>query len=253
MANMHVVVDSLLTSYEVMGKGEVVVLLHGWGDRAAGLRGLQATLSDRRQVIAVDLPGFGGTQAPPEAWGLDEYAAFVGHFLEKIDAKPVQAFVGHSNGGAIAIRGIAQGSLQTDRLVLLASAGIRGEQKGKVGVLKMVAKAGKIASAPLPARAKNSLRRKLYQTAGSDFLVAEQLQETFKRIMQDDVRMDALKLHVPTLLVYGEQDMETPVRFGELFHELIADSTLEVLPGAGHFVHLDRPTEVVRAIEEFVR
>jgi pimeloyl-ACP methyl ester carboxylesterase len=249
---MQVVVDSLLTHYETAGKGKILVLLHGWGDTAAGLKGLQTALARHYKVVAVDLPGFGGTESPKSVWGLDDYAAFVAHFLEKIAAGPVVAVVGHSNGGAIAIRGLANGKLQADKLVLLASAGIRGTYKGRVKLLRYITKAGKALTTPLPKSIKQKLRKKVYSTVGSDMLVAEQLQETFKKVVTDDVRSDAARLTQPTLLVYGEQDESTPVWYGETYHEVINGSTLEVLPGAGHFVHLDRPTEVTKAIEEFL-
>src|SRR5687767_7106943 len=114
---MQVIVDSLLTHYEVHGKGRPVLLLHGWGDSAAGLQKLQAALARKHRVIALDLPGFGGTQPPENAWGLDDYAYFVDHFLAKTDTKQLKALIGHSNGGAIAIRGMARGWLSADRLV----------------------------------------------------------------------------------------------------------------------------------------
>lgn len=250
---MQVVVDSLLTHYEISGKGKLIVLLHGWGDAAAGLRGLQDSLAKDFRVVALDLPGFGSTQAPPEAWGLSDYAQFVAHFLQKIEVGNTFILAGHSNGGAIAIRGLYDGSLKAERLVLLASAGIRGTQKTRVGAAFVAAKLGKVVAAPLPARAKKSLRRKLYQTAGSDMLVAEHLSETLKKILAEDVRAMAAKLTLPTLLIYGEQDESTPLQFGEQFHELIDGSTLEILPGAGHFVHLDRPDDVVHAIREFAK
>lgn len=254
MPSMQVVVDSLLTHYETMGEGKLVLLLHGWGDTAAGLRGLQAALAKKNyRVVALDLPGFGGTQAPTTVWGLADYAQFAAHFLQKIKAGELWAVAGHSNGGAIAIRSLANGALKAERLVLIASAGIRGTHKGRVGAAFVAAKLGKVLASPLPGPAKKALRRKLYQTAGSDMLVAEHLQETFKKVVGDDVRADAAKLTLPSLLIYGEQDTATPVAFGEQFHELIAGSTLEILPGAGHFVHLDRPQDVVRAVQEFLR
>lgn len=250
---MQVVVDGLLTAYERGGKGKTVVLLHGWGDRAAGLRGLQTALAKQFDVIAPDLPGFGGTQAPPRVWGLDQYAGFIGHFLHKIGVADVYAYVTHSNGGAIVLRGLAREALAAERIILLASAGIRGERKGRMRLVRYATKAGKALTAPLPAVTKRKLRQKLYTAVGSDLLVAEHLQETFKKVVSDDVRADTAAITVPALFVYGEQDQETPVRYGELFHELIPGSTLEILPGAGHFVHLDRPQAVVRAIEEFLR
>jgi pimeloyl-ACP methyl ester carboxylesterase len=249
---MQVVTQSLMTQYLRGGKGKVVVLLHGWGDSSAGLRSVYDYLSKNYDVITLDLPGFGATQAPPQAWGLDDYVAFVRDFLQKLGIKEVYAFVGHSNGGALAIRGLGNGTLQAEKLALLASAGIRNEYKGRNKALRILAKTGKLVTAPLPKAVQNKLRRKAYQTIGSDMLVAEHLQETFKRVVTDDVRADAAQLIMPVLLIYGEQDEATPVWYGEQYHELMNESTLEILPGAGHFVHLDRPRDVQKALTEFL-
>ncbi|HLZ15017.1 MAG TPA: alpha/beta hydrolase, partial [Candidatus Saccharimonadales bacterium] len=152
-----------------------------------------------------------------------------------------------------AIRGLAKGWLTADRLVLLASAGIRGTYKGRVRALRYLTKAGKALTMPLPTSVKRKLRKTVYRTVGSDMLVAEHLQETFKKVVTDDVRADAGELSLPTLLIYGDQDTATPLWYGEAFHEVMNGSTLEVIGGAGHFVHLDQPERVVRFIEEFVQ
>jgi pimeloyl-ACP methyl ester carboxylesterase len=250
---MQVVTNSLMTQYSRMGKGRVVVLLHGWGDTAAGLSALQKHLSQQYDVIAIDLPGFGGTQPPAEPWGLDEYVQFIKAFLVKLGVTEVYALLGHSNGGAIAIRGVGSGVLNCEKIVLLASAGIRNEYKGRNKALSILTKTGKLVTTPLPKSVKDKLRRKTYQAVGSDMLVAEHLQETFKRVVTDDVRADAAQILVPALLIYGEQDQAAPVWYGEQFHELMNESTLEILPGAGHFVHLDRPADVQKAVTEFLR
>jgi pimeloyl-ACP methyl ester carboxylesterase len=229
------------------------VVLHGWADSSAGLRGLCSSLSKHYDVIAIDLPGFGGTAAPQVAWGLNEYVAFIQHFLAKIGVKNVTSFIGHSNGGAMAIRGLAEGKLSAEKVILLASAGIRNVYKGRNRVLRVMAKTGKVFTMPLPSSVKKKIRRKVYKTIGSDMLVAEHMQETFKRVVTDDVRTDAAQLTMPVLLVYGEDDEATPVWYGEQFHELMVDSTLEILPGAGHFVHLDRPGDVEKAVKDFLR
>lgn len=250
---MQVIVDSLLTHYEVQGKGRPVLLLHGWGDGVADLSKLRAALAKKHKVIALDLPGFGDTQPPESAWGLDDYAYFVDHFLAKIDAKPLRGIVGHSNGGAIAIRGMARGWLSADRLVLLASAGIRGEYKGRIKAIRMLTKAGKALTAPLPKSVKQKLRRKVYKTVGSDMLVAEHLQETFKKVVTDDIRADAAHLALPTLLIYGDRDESTPLPYAKLLNQAVQGSKLEVLAGAGHFVHIDEPEKVAALIEGFIK
>lgn len=249
---MQVVVDSLLTQYARRGSGKTVLILHGWGDNSKGMAALTSELSQKYDVIAVDLPGFGGTQQPPEPWDLTNYAQFVQHFLHKIDASQLYAVVGHSNGGGVAIRGLAGGLLKAKKLVLLGSAGIRGEYKGRNRALRMVAKTGKAITMPLPKSVKSKLQRKVYKTIGSDMLVVESLQETFKKVVNDDVRAEAQKITIPTLIVYGQNDEQTPPRYGEIFKQAIAKSHLHIIPSAGHFVHLDQPQQTTTLIEEFL-
>jgi pimeloyl-ACP methyl ester carboxylesterase len=251
---MQVVVNSLLTTYERHGQGKrpALLVLHGWGDDSRGWREFSKRFTDDFDVYAVNLPGFGGTDMPPAAWGLDDYAAFVAAFLAKIDVAPF-AIVAHSNGGAIAIRGLAAGVLSADKLVLLASAGVRSQSKGRKQALRLLAKAGKALAAPLPGGVRQRLRRKLYTAVGSDMLVAEHLQETFKKVVSDDVQADAARLSLPVLLVYGEQDVSTPPDFGRLLHELIDGSTLEILGEAGHFVHNDQPDRVRKLVGDFLK
>lgn len=250
---MQVIVDGMLTNYEMSGRGRTVVLLHGWGDQATGFTNLRQELTKHFNTIVPDLPGFGGTDAPKTKWGIDEYVTFIAALLKKLKVIDVYAIIGHSNGGAIAIRGVARKKLRCEKLILLASAGIRGEYKGRLKALQYITKSGKALTAPLSANMKRRLRQKVYQSIGSDMLIAEHMQETFKAVVTDDVRADAVLITVPTLLIYGEADTQTPLRYGELFHELIQRSTLEILPGAGHALQLDRPRDVYKAIEEFLR
>lgn len=247
---MQVVVDGLITNYQLIGKGKALLLLHGWGDSSIGLKNLTLSLSDEYKVIAVDLPGFGGTQSPREVWGLDDYAIFVSNFIKKIDIEPY-AIIGHSNGGAIAIRGLVN-NLKSNKLILLASAGIRGEYKGRIKALRYATKAGKFIASPLPSRLKKRLRSRLYSTVGSDMLVAEHLQETFKKIVEDDVREDAKKISQPTLLIYGSEDISTPLKYGQLLASKINNSKLEVIKNAGHMLTNENTEELSLKIKEFL-
>lgn len=250
---MQVIVNELLTQYDVLGKGKKILVLHGWGDDSRNWRDLQKHLSKQYQVIALDLPGFGGTSAPKEDWSLDDYVAFVRDFLIKIDSQKLYGIIGHSNGGAITIRGIADGVLASEKIILLGSAGIRNEYSGRNKALRYVTKFGKALTAPLPKNAKKSLRKKVYTAVGSDMLVAEHMQGTFKNIVENDVRKDAAKIAVPTLLIYGADDTAAPPRYGTIFKELIKNSRLEIIPDAGHFVYQDKPKETSAFIEEFLK
>lgn len=252
---MQVITDDLLTHYERAGMPKVsntVLILPGWADTSKSWLTLQKALSAHYDVIVLDIPGFGGSQAPPAAWGLLEYVDFIEHFLRKIEVMELAAVIGHSNGGAMAIRAIGSGKIKPHKLVLLASAGIRGGEQGRKLGLKVLAKSGKVLTRPLPHSVREKLRGRLYGAAGSDLLVAEHMQDTFKRIVADDVQADAARVSVPTLLIYGSADTATPDAFGRTFAGLIKKSRLEILPGAGHFLHIDKTAELVQKIQEFL-
>ncbi|CAN5400248.1 lipase EstV [soil metagenome] len=248
---MQVIVDGLMTSYSRAGKGKQVLLLHGWADKSASWQAFANELARHYEVIVPDLPGFGGTQTPTDTWDLNSYAGFVAKLVKKLGLSPY-CIIGHSNGGGIAIRGLASGELTAQKLVVLAGAGIRTGRPAQKTALKLAAKTGKMLAKPLPTRLQRKLRSKLYQRVGSDMLVAEHMQETFKKVVTDDVQNDARHLATTTLLVYGQQDTETPVQHGMLFHELIEGSTLEVIPEVGHFLHLENQERVVQLVEEFL-
>jgi len=58
---------------------------------------------------------------------------------------------------------------------------------------------------------------------------------------------------LPTLLVYGELDTQTPARYGTLLHSAIKNSQLQVVPGADHFLHFGQPERVLQIVEDFLR
>jgi pimeloyl-ACP methyl ester carboxylesterase len=64
------------------------------------------------------------------------------------------------------------------------------------------------------------------------------------------------KLHLssglPILLIWGDQDRIIPVAHGYATHDAMPSSRLEVLPGVGHFPHVESPTAVVEILDDFI-
>lgn len=249
-----VVVQSLITGYTVVEPSDdkLVLLLHGWGDSGSTFDKIINGLPKMYGFVCLDLPGFGRTESPKETFTLERYAQFIRDFLEKIGADDLYAIIGHSNGGAIAIRGVADGLLKPKKLILLASSGVRSTYNGRKKILRLTAKAAKIPIKVLPLLVQQKLKKKAYQTIGSDLFVAEDLQETFKQIVSEDLVERAARVKVPTLLVYGTEDMATPLSYGELFHSRILHSQLQVVTGAGHFLHHTHSDDVVEKINHFL-
>ncbi len=250
---MQAVVDTLLTEYNRQGTNKKVILfLHGWGDSSTTFKNLSEQFSKAYTVIALDLPGFGKTQKPEKVWDLDDYASFIRDFLEKQNISDVYAIVGHSNGAAVAINGVAHGVLRPQKLVLLGAAGIRNVNKAQKQLFNGMAKTGKALTFWLPAQHKKRLQKKLYSAVGSDMLIAPGLEDTFKKTVAHDLQSEAQKITIPTLLIYGEDDVATPPHYGEIYARLMSGSNLQIVKGAGHFVHHDQSQKVVDLMKDFL-
>lgn len=243
---MRVIVNKLLTTYTEIGNGpNTILFLHGWADSGKTFEMLAkeiVAINTSYSALLLDLPGFGGSDGPPEAWGLPEYASFTADFLKKTGKDPL-AIIGHSNGGAIAIHGLAQNILTTSKLILIGSAGIR-DKNAKKKFMRLLAKPAKLAIKATPKPTQKRIRQKLYSAIGSDYLVMEHMQETFKKVVSYDVRAEAKEISIPVCLIYGENDSSTPPAYGKLLSQAMPDAKLHTIPLAGHFVHQEQVYKV---------
>lgn len=250
---MNVVVNDLMTNYQKSGNGKALVFLHGWGEGLSSFNAITKELEDDFTVLRLDLPGMGATQAPETAWGLEDYSKFVKAWLDKINTSDIYGLVGHSNGGAISIYAVANNLLSPKKLVLLSSSGHRDKHRFKRSLLKASSKTGKIITRPLPHSTRVRLRNKLYTRIGSDVGLFPQMEETFRKITRQDVQNDARVIKTPTLIIYGDKDKTTPPLYGELFHDQISNSKLEIISGGGHFIHQEKPRDVGNIINDFLK
>lgn len=248
---MKIIVGNIAAEYRDEGNGPVMLLLHGWKDNLHTFDPLVPLLSDKWRVVRVDLPGFGQTEVPDTAWYLDDYVGFVKNFLDKLGVR-ADVLVGHSFGGRITIKGIATNIIPARTIILIASAGIAKTHTLRNASYKALAKTGKLITGIPPFRMwRRQLWQKLYQQAGSGYPEAGPFRDTFLHIIKEDVSSAASQISTPALLIWGSQDMETPLHDGKRLSELIRGSRLEVIFGAGHFVHRQHPDTVARLIREF--
>ena len=243
-------INGLKIAYQVAGKGDVVLLLHGWGGEAASFQPVFEWIAHSHKVYALDLPGFGKSQVPPTAWNTSNYAQFVIAFLEKFRI-PKAHFIGHSFGGRISIIVSAEYPEKVDKLILVDSAGIKPRRTTKYYLRVGLAKIGK------------SLRRcGKYGTliadavsvrAGSkDYQNAGDMRATLVKVVNQDLRSLLPRITASTLLIWGEDDKDTPVSFGQIMEKEIPDAGLVVLKEAGHFSYLDQFPQFCRIVASFL-
>jgi len=249
---MTVIVDGYSIGYTKTGSGPAILLIHGWGDTKETFNQIANNLQKNYTVITIDLPGFGKSESPKEVFTLKKYAQFVHDFVEKIGEASIFAYVGHSNGGAILIRGLSSGILHSDKLILLASSGVRREHTARKKFLKAVARTAKIPTSLLPKSSQAKLKKSAYSKIGSDLYVAEHMQDTFRQVVSEDVVHDSAMINIPTLLIYGSHDKATPSKYGLKFNKQIEQSELAVIDGADHFLHQTHTQSVIKQMTDFL-
>lgn len=241
----------LRTRYLVRGAGPPVLVLHGWGAAVETVYPIVTGLAPAARVYALDLPGFGESDLPPVPWGVEEYQAFVAAFMDAF-AIERPAIVAHSNGGRIAIRMASTEPARASRLVLVDSAGIRPRRTLRWYRRVGMAKVGKYAARFLGAPGERLRAALVGRAASADYAAAGPLRPTLVRLVNADLRPYMPGIGVPTLLVWGSQDADTPLSAAREMERLIPDAGLVVLEGAGHYSYLDQPARFARIVSHFI-
>ena len=252
-----------------------LLLLHGGGLDSAALSwgGVIDPLSERRVVVAPDLPGYGESDRPAAPYSLDYYAHFS---LELAAALGLRRFdvAGLSMGGGISLTLALCNPAAIRRLILVYTYGLQAAYPPHLVSYLMVRIPFVTELTSLSARNRGMARATLGQMvrapeALTDELLDELMAEARKpragkafnefqkrELLRDRLRtcyMDRLdEVAAPTLIVHGSADTLVPLELAREAHWRIPDCRLEVLPGAGHWAQREQPERFVAAVEEFL-
>ncbi len=250
---MIIDIDGLNINYIDEGAGNHVLLLHGWGGSIQTMMPIFNILKGKFRVVSVDLPGFGSSSIPEEPWNSDDYAECIHKVIEKLDLKDLILF-GHSHGGRISII-LASKYDFVRKLVLIDSAGILAKRKAKYYIKVYCFKIFKRIFMTLPAKNKREKLDKFYKKFGSqDYRDSDGvMRQTMVKVINDNL-FDLLKLiKAPSLLIWGENDEDTPLYMGQIMEKEIPDSGLVLLKGAGHYSYVDNYDQFRAVINVFLK
>lgn len=226
-------------TYETVGAGEPLCLIHGLSGSASWWRNNLPALSERYECHVLELVGYGSNFAL-RPLHLSGAADAIAEFIAARTAGGRAHVVGHSMGGQIASLLAARYPERVNRLVLAAASGILRSNIVRMALRLPVA--GHYAPLDfLPTLAVDALR------AGPVNLLLSTLD-----ILGSDTTEILKQIVSPTLLVFGDRDNLVPVASGETMHTLIAGSRLEVIEGAGHVLMWDHPKTFNRLVLEFL-
>ncbi|KRQ87938.1 4,5:9,10-diseco-3-hydroxy-5,9,17-trioxoandrosta-1(10),2-diene-4-oate hydrolase [Caloramator mitchellensis] len=250
---MFVKIDNIDLFYKKAGSGKKVVLLHGWGGRADSFLPVFNYLSSKFEVYAIDFPGFGQSSIPDSVWGVKDYTELLHKFFNKMGIDKA-TLIGHSFGGRVSILFSATYPEMVEKVVLVDSAGIIPKRNWKyyyrVYKFKLLKKIYLILNR---GTTEEKLER-FYQKYGSkDYKNAGPLRQIFVKVVNEDLRGFLPKIKAPTLLVWGEEDKDTPLYMAKIMEKEIPDAGLVVFKGAGHFSYLDNINDFNIIVSNFLK
>jgi pimeloyl-ACP methyl ester carboxylesterase len=255
---MHLI-EGLNIHVQVMGKGEPVLLLHGWGISLQEMLPVAEQLAPQGfQCHLLDFPGFGSSDLPPEPWDVPRYAAFVKAYLQSTGL-PYVHLIGHSFGGRVSIVLAADHPEWVNKLVLVDSAGVRPRPSNKMKVYYASRKViFTLLKLPLLRVLEPSVRAWFWRKFGSADAQAAMgkspiLLETFKRVVGQDLVPYARRIQAPTLLIWGDQDQDTPLYQAQILEQAIPNAGLVLFEGTGHYAYLERLPHFIRVVTTFFK
>lgn len=238
------------------GGGVPIVMLHGWGANLTLMQPLADRLAPLGYTIYLfDLPGFGETPPPPSAWGVPEYAAHVIETLDALNLAQVH-LIGHSFGGRTSIVIGAEYPQRVGKLALIDSAGVPNPPNPSAQTRLTLYKAIRDGLYRIGAKGVADGLRAWYgkRYGSSDFnAVSGVMRETFVKVVNQDLLPYAERITAPTLLLWGENDEDTPLWQAKKLEKAIPDAGLITFPGAGHYSYLERPVETVRILDHLFK
>lgn len=257
-------------------KKNVIVMIHGFRGTHHGLERIVENLPEFR-IIVPDLPGFGASEPFTDSeHSLDRYIQFVREFIAQLNLTTQPYLLGHSFGSIVAAQYTSQFPSTISKLILVNPIGAPALQ-GNRAILTQLAIGyywlGKIlpsrtaklwlSSPPIikvmsvaMAKTKDKeVQRFVHQqhlAHFSTFANAAVVAEAFRASVENDVSHVAKSITVPTLLIAGEQDDITSIEKQRELHKKMPSSSLHSIPGVGHLIHYETPTEAAEAVRAFL-
>ena len=252
---MEILIDSLKINYVEKGEGEPVLMLHGWGSSTVPFNNIINLLSTKYRVVAVDFPGCGKSDTMENPWTVDDYCDFVMKFCEKSGLEnPI--LMGHSHGGRVIMKLVGDKMMTPAKVVFFDCAGLipkkSFKKKMRIATFKFIKRVLTLPvikkfSAKLLEKARNHFGSSDYRSA------PEVLRKTMVNVVNTDLRHLLCNFNCPTLLIWGENDTDTPLRDAKIIESLIPDAGLCVIKGAGHFSFLDNAVQTAAILKSFMK
>ena len=250
-------------AYSEGGKGETVVLVHGFGASSDSWNRMAGRLTKKYRVIALDMPGWGqSTRIDSTSYAYPQQVERLHQFLGALGLKRFH-LAGHSMGGFISSAYAARYPEEVITLGLIAPHGVTEPQPGELALSVATGDNWLVAgNVPEFDRLLDKVFAKRPYLPKSVFkLFAEyairgsaKSARIFSEMQSNDPTLEERLplVQAPTLIIWGDQDRVLHVSGAEVFRRGIKNSELLVLPGIGHMPLIESARECAATWLNFV-
>ena len=248
--------------YTDTGKGEVVVLIHGFCESRTLWKDFEEALSVKYRVICPDLPGFGESRLAVDSVSMEYFAQEIKIFLDDLNIEKC-TIVGHSLGGYVALAFAEDSPEILNGIGLFHSTAYADTEEKKLNRNKTITFIKEngvdvFALAFVPPLFNTDSRNKYSEEIATITKVAKNTDplaviETSKAMRDRKDRSEMMsQLNVPVLYIIGKEDNAVPLEISMQQCYLPNDSVVHILEDCGHMGMVEKKKETIKAIDNFV-
>ncbi len=214
--------------------------MHGYLSSKEAFASQIAYFSKFYRVTAIDFLGFGGSRCLTNAFSVEDYARWTAEVLRALDVeKPF--VIAHSFGCRVAVKTAGEGIFSLDKILLTGPAGIILNRGWKY---TCKVKAYRLMKRIAPRLAERRFGSAEYRS------LSPIMKESYKKIVNEDLRETAARVENEVLIVEGTQDRVTTMAEAETYLSRFQKGKLKTIEG-GHFAFAENPVAFNLLAEEF--
>lgn len=251
---MTITAAATTTHYQKIGSGPYFFLLHGWGCDWQIWSPLIPFLSDHFTLIIPDLPAFGQSGVPTKVWDTPAYVHWLDAFIQtQCDPKKDTWYLmGHSFGGKLGAVYAATSNHPPTKLIICDASGLPDPLPTRLQWQKQVL-------SYLPAGLKQAIPENIkaqflkVTKSSTDYAQANTYQKrVFLHVVKENIAAELPNISIPTQVIWGALDTDTPLHQGNQFAKLIPKAQLHVASRSGHFPFITEPAQSLVWIGNFL-
>lgn len=240
--------------YEIYGNSDnSILILPGWGNTRETFTNIINLLKDKYKIYILDYPFFGNSPTLNKELSIYDYSELIYNFIKDNNIiNPI--IIAHSFGGRISSILIGKYKLEVKKLILFDVAGIRRFNMRlffKTKIYKLIKKLTIL----LPKHIRLRVQMKLLKVFSSnDYLnIPNIMKKTFQNIIKEDLRKYYKYINTETLIIWGDKDLDTPLKDGLYLKKIIKNSEIIIYRNASHFSYLNYPYLTNKILEKYLK